>query len=90
MVGFGYMFRIQKKVKSTQKQPSCIKYKKVQPSKRLGENIVKSKVAAINLINSQRSLLIFITIHIIAAMKWLLPLILQLFHSGFLKATPFL
>ena len=33
MVGFGYKFKLQKEVKSMQKQPSCIK--RVQPSNSL-------------------------------------------------------
>ena len=43
----------------------------------------------INFINAQKSLLKFITINIIAAFSWPPPLILQLFHPGFLKASSF-
>ena len=41
MVGFGYIFKLQKEVKSLQKQPSCIK--RVQPSKSLGEKSYEIK-----------------------------------------------
>ena len=44
MVGFGYIFKIQKEVKSTQNKPSCIK--RVWSSKSQVEKVVKSKVAA--------------------------------------------
>ena len=83
MVGFGYIFKIQKEVKFMHKQPSCIK--KVRPSKSLGERSCEikgggHKIAAMMLMiltftNAQRQLLKFIIIHITATISWPPPLI---------------
>ena len=43
----------------------------------------------INFIKAQKPILKFIVSNIITAISWLPPLILQLFHQDFLKATPF-
>ena len=41
MVGFGYIFKLQKEVKYMQKQPNCIE--RVQPLKSLSEKSYKIK-----------------------------------------------
>ena len=79
-------------IKSTQKQPSCIK--RVWPSKSLGEKSCEIKseggshemVTMMLIILIMAALLEFIIINIIAAISWPPPLILQLFRPGFLKA----
>ena len=77
MAGFGYIFKIQKEVKSMQKQLSCIK--KVQPStilhekscemKGCGHEIAAMMLMIINFNNGFLALIKFIIINIIAAIS---------------------